>query len=349
VVYSIQEICDEAHVPQPIIVSESGRAITAHHSVLIVEALGAYRKDQGQYISMPSPEDSAVVHELFEVQTRVRPLPITAGTSPTLSCLRPTTMRERNARGADTLTLLNKDPTFMATRRTVQVGLVQMRCDEDPDANLAKALAMMRAAAGQGAQIICLPELFHSRYFCQTEDYRHFALAERLSGPSTEAFGTLATALDVTVIVSVFERRTAGLYHNTAVVIEGKRGLLGAYRKMHIPDDPRYFEKFYFTPGDLSFKAFATAHGTLGVLVCWNQWYPEAARLTALRGAEVLFYPTAIGWHPEEKAAWGKEQHEAWEISQRAHAIASGLFQESFAPYFDTVDGSPIFHFAWFN
>lgn len=214
----------------------------------------------------------------------------------------------------------------MAAHRTVQVGLVQMRCDEDPDANLAKGLAMTRAAAAQGAQIICLPELSRSRYFCQNEDYRHFALAEPLPGPSTEAFGTLATALDVTVIVSVFERRAAGLYHNTAVVIEGKCGLLGAYRKMHIPDDPRHFEKFYFTPGDLGFQAFTTAHGTLGVLVCWDQWYPEAARLTALRGAEVLFYPTAIGWHPEEKAAWGKEQHEAWEISRRAHAIAKGCY-----------------------
>ncbi len=214
----------------------------------------------------------------------------------------------------------------MIVARRVQVGLIQMRCEEDPEANLAKAVALTREAAAQGAQILCLPELYRSRYFCQTEDHTHFSLAEPIPGPSTEAFSALARELEITVIVSLFEHRAPGLYHNTAAVIDGGRGYLGKYRKMHIPDDPRYLEKFYFTPGDLGFKSFSTTQARLGVLICWDQWYPEAARLTALKGAEILFYPTAIGWHPEEKAEFGSKHHEAWELSQRAHAVANGCY-----------------------
>jgi N-carbamoylputrescine amidase len=209
---------------------------------------------------------------------------------------------------------------------TFNVGLVQMQCDEEPEVNLKKALAMTRDAAGQGAQVVCLPELFLSHYFCKTESYEPFKLGEPVPGPTTDAFADLAAELDIAVIVSLFEKRTAGLYHNTAAVIDGARGYIGKYRKMHIPDDPRYYEKFYFTPGDLGFKAFPTKHATLGTLVCWDQWYPEAARMTALKGADILFYPTAIGWHREEKAEVGTAQHEAWEVSMRAHAIANGCY-----------------------
>ncbi|MGR9106902.1 MAG: carbon-nitrogen hydrolase [Gammaproteobacteria bacterium] len=201
-----------------------------------------------------------------------------------------------------------------------------MACSEDPEANLAKAIEMTREAVAQGARIICLPELFRSRYFCQVEDHDYFRLAEAVPGPSTEAFSQLAAELDVVVMVSLFERRGAGLYHNTTAVIDGARGYLGKYRKMHIPDDPRYFEKFYFTPGDLGFQTFFTSKAPVGTLVCWDQWFPEAARLTALRGAEILFYPTAIGWHPEEKVRFGQEQHEAWELMQRSHAVANGCY-----------------------
>jgi N-carbamoylputrescine amidase len=208
----------------------------------------------------------------------------------------------------------------------INIGLVQMRCAAEPEKNLAKALQMTREAAAQGAQIICLPELFRSRYFCQTEEHKYFDLAEPIPGPSTEALTALAAELDVTIIASLFERRARGLYHNTAVVLDGVRGSLGKYRKMHIPDDPKYYEKFYFTPGDLGFKTFAARNTELGVLVCWDQWYPEAARLTALRGAEILFYPTAIGWHPQEKAEYGEQQHDAWELMQRSHAVANGCF-----------------------
>ena len=212
------------------------------------------------------------------------------------------------------------------TNRTVKLGLVQMSMGEDPDANMQKALAMTREAAGEGADVICLPELFRSRYFCQSEDDAHYALAETVPGPSTEAFAALAKELDVAVIVSLFECRAPGLYHNTTAVVDRDRGYLGKYRKMHIPDDPRYYEKYYFTPGDLGFKVFPTQSAKLGVLICWDQWYPEAARLTAMQGAEILFYPTAIGWHPEEKDRVGKAQHEAWQTMQRAHAIANGCF-----------------------
>ena len=201
-----------------------------------------------------------------------------------------------------------------------------MRCEEEPAVNLERAEALVRDAARRGAEVICLPELFLSRYVCQTEDHRHFSLAEPIPGPTTAHFENVAAELDVVLILSLFERRAAGLYHNTAAVIDGAGGYAGKYRKMHIPDDPRYYEKFYFAPGDLGFKTFRTGRGALGVLICWDQWYPEAARLTALQGADVLFYPTAIGWHPEERDAYGPAQHEAWELSQRAHAVANGCF-----------------------
>jgi N-carbamoylputrescine amidase len=214
----------------------------------------------------------------------------------------------------------------MAVRDIVKLGLVQMSSDANPDANLAKAITRIGEAASGGAQIICLQELFRSPYFCQREDASLFDLAEPIPGPTTEKISRLAREAGVVVIASLFERRTAGVYHNTAVVIDANGALLGLYRKMHIPDDPLYYEKYYFTPGDLGFKAFDTQFGRLGVLVCWDQWYPEAARLTALRGASVIFYPTAIGWHPKEKAEFGTAQHQAWELMQRAHAVANGVY-----------------------
>jgi N-carbamoylputrescine amidase len=208
----------------------------------------------------------------------------------------------------------------------VKVGLVQSRASADPAANLGKTLAAVGEAAAKGAQIICTQELFRSQYFCQSEEHSFFQLAEPVPGPSTEAFQELARSRGVVVIVSLFERRAPGLYHNTAVVIDADGSLLGLYRKMHIPDDPLYYEKFYFTPGDLGFRAWQTRYGKVGVLVCWDQWFPEAARLTALQGAEILFFPTAIGWHPAEKAEQGQKQHAAWETIVRAHAIANGCY-----------------------
>jgi N-carbamoylputrescine amidase len=208
----------------------------------------------------------------------------------------------------------------------VSVGLVQMAMGTDPEGNLRQAIAGIRDAAAQGATLICLPELFRSRYFCQSENPEHFALAEAVPGPTTQRLGTLAVELGITLVASLFEVRAPGLYHNTAAVLDARGGYLGKYRKMHIPDDPRYYEKFYFAPGDLGYKAFATSAGCLGVLVCWDQWYPEAARLTALAGASVLCYPTAIGWHPEEDRAVQLTQHDAWEVAQRAHAIANGCY-----------------------
>jgi len=210
--------------------------------------------------------------------------------------------------------------------RVVAVGLVQMRCEDDPSRNLAHATAAIEEAARRGAQVVGLPELFRTRYFCQAEDHAQFALAEPVPGPTTEALGQVARRLDVVIVTSVFERRAAGIYHNTAVVLDGTGALAGTYRKMHIPDDPLYYEKFYFTPGDLGFRAHRTQHVTIGTLVCWDQWYPEAARLTALKGAEILLYPTAIGWHPSEKAEHGAVQQAAWETVQRAHAITNGVF-----------------------
>ena len=214
----------------------------------------------------------------------------------------------------------------MTHPKSVKVGLVQMRCGADVQANVRKAVERTREAAAQGAQIICLQELFTSVYFCQVEDHKYFALAEEIPGPSTEIFCALAAELGVVIIASLFEKRAAGLYHNTAVVIDADGRFLGKYRKMHIPDDPLFYEKFYVTPGDLGFKAWDTRFGRIGVCVCWDQWYPEAARLTALHGAQILFYPTAIGWHPSEKAQYGERQHGAWETVQRGHAIANGCY-----------------------
>lgn len=211
-------------------------------------------------------------------------------------------------------------------RNTVTLGLVQMRSSTDPAENLDKAIAGVRAAAAKGAQIVCLQELFRSQYFCQTEDHAHFALAEAVPGPSTERLARVAEELEVIIVASLFERRAEGLYHNTAAVIDADGTYLGKYRKMHIPDDPQFYEKFYFTPGDLGFRSWDTRYGRIGVLICWDQWYPEAARLTALSGAQILFYPTAIGWLPPEKAEHGAQQQAAWETIQRSHAIANGVY-----------------------
>ena len=212
------------------------------------------------------------------------------------------------------------------TSQQVKVGLIQTSCSAVPAANLTKTLAAITRAAKQGAQIICTQELFRSQYFCQSEDHRFFSLAEPIPGPSTRALSKLAKKLEVVLVASLFERRAAGVYHNTAVVFDADGALLGRYRKMHIPDDPLYYEKFYFTPGDLGFRAWDTRYGKIGVLVCWDQWYPEAARLTALQGAQIIFYPTAIGWHPDEKTEHGQRQHDAWETVQRSHAIANGCY-----------------------
>ena len=208
----------------------------------------------------------------------------------------------------------------------VSVGLVQMSCSRDPDANLAKAQERIREAAGRGASIICLQELFRSQYFCREENAELFALAEPIPGPSTDVLCRLAQQLRTVIVAPVFEQRAAGLYHNTAAVIDADGSLLGVYRKMHIPDDPLYYEKFYFTPGDLGFPNFDTRYGRIGVQVCWDQWYPEGARLASLRGANILFYPTAIGWHPAEKQRHGAAQLDAWRTIQRSHAIANGIF-----------------------
>jgi len=214
----------------------------------------------------------------------------------------------------------------VAAPSSFKIGLVQMSCSADPADNLTRARARIVEAAGRGATLVCLPELFRSQYFCQAEDHANFDLAEPIPGPSTAALAETARDSRVVIIASLFERRAAGVYHNTAVIIDADGKLLGSYRKMHIPDDPLFYEKFYFTPGDLGFRAFDTACGRIGTLVCWDQWYPEAARLTALAGADVLFYPTAIGWHPSEKAEFGAGQASAWQIAQRAHAIANGVY-----------------------
>jgi N-carbamoylputrescine amidase len=207
-----------------------------------------------------------------------------------------------------------------------RVGLVQMSCGRDPAENLAKAEWRIREAAGRGAQIICLQELFRSEYFCREENAELFALAEPVPGPTTEALARLARDLDVAIVASVFERRGPGVYHNTAAVIDAGGALLGLYRKMHIPDDPLYYEKFYFTPGDLGVPRFDTRFGRIAVQVCWDQWYPEGARLAALSGAAIIFYPTAIGWHPSEKTQHGEVQLDAWRTVQRGHAIANGVY-----------------------
>jgi N-carbamoylputrescine amidase len=213
--------------------------------------------------------------------------------------------------------------------RKIKVGLVQMRCTPRPEENIANAMEQVREAAGKGAQIVCLPELFRSQYFCQSEDHENFKLAEEIPGPTSNAMGQLGRELGVVIVASLFEKRAPGVYHNTAAILDSDGAFLGKYRKMHIPDDPLFYEKFYFAPGDLGFRSWETGHGKIGVCICWDQWYPEAARLTALAGAEILFYPTAIGWHPSEKEQFGKAQHDSWETIQRSHAIANGCFVAS--------------------
>ena len=208
----------------------------------------------------------------------------------------------------------------------VTIGLLQTACSADAAANLKTTLAAAERAVKQGAKIICTQELFRSQYFCQSENHECFKLAETIPGPTTEVFQKFAKRHKVVVIASLFEKRASGVYHNTAVIIDADGSLLGTYRKMHIPDDPLFYEKFYFTPGDLGFKAWQTRYAKIGVLICWDQWYPEAARLTAMQGAEILFYPTAIGWHPGEKKKYGALQHSAWETIQRSHAIANGCY-----------------------
>ena len=207
----------------------------------------------------------------------------------------------------------------------VNIGLVQMSCSDNKEANLQKAIAKIREAAAKGAQIVCLQELFTSLYFCDTEDYEHFKLAEAIPGPSTEVLGQLAAELKVVIIASLFEKRAQGIYHNTTAVLDADGAYLGKYRKMHIPDDPAFYEKFYFTPGDLGYKIFKTKYASIGVLICWDQWYPEAARITALMGAEILFYPTAIGWATSQDEATNTEQYNAWQTMQRSHAIANAV------------------------
>jgi len=209
---------------------------------------------------------------------------------------------------------------------SVPLALIQMACSPEPGENLAAASLRIENAARDGARLICLPELFRSQYFCQSEDVAHFDLAEPVPGPTTDALSKLAAGLDVAIVASVFERRAEGLYHNTAVTIDADGQIVGRYRKMHIPDDPLYYEKFYFTPGDLGFQTVATRYARVGALICWDQWFPEAARLTALSGAQLLCYPTAIGWQFDEGAAVDAAQHDAWETAQRAHAIANGVF-----------------------
>ena len=208
----------------------------------------------------------------------------------------------------------------------LKLAVIQMRCVASPEANQRNAEKKVRAAAKMGAGIVCLPELYRSLYFCQEENHKHFALAEAIPGPTTKRLGALARELGVVLVASLFERRAAGLYHNTAAILDADGRMLGKYRKMHIPDDPLYYEKFYFTPGDLGFRSWETRRGKIGVCICWDQWFPESARLTAMSGAQILFFPTAIGWHPGEKAKHGVAQHDSWETIQRSHAIANGCY-----------------------
>src|SRR3979490_383802 len=215
--------------------------------------------------------------------------------------------------------IANRDSKF-------KIGLVQMSCTTSSDVNLSKAIAGIREAAAKGAEIVCLQELFRNQYFCREENAAFFDLAETIPGPSTEAIGSIAKELGVAVVASLFEKRAQGLYHNTAAIIDADGSLKGIYRKMHIPDDPLYYEKFYFTPGDLGFRAWQTRFAKIGVCVCWDQWYPESPRPTALAGGEILFFPAAIGWHPGEKEQYGARQHGAWETIQRSHAIANGCY-----------------------
>lgn len=218
------------------------------------------------------------------------------------------------------------DINYTMKNKNYNIALIQISLDATPEVNLKKCLEWIRKAANQGANVICLPELYSSFYFCQSENHDYFDLAEPLYNDSYQAFSTLAKELGVVLIVPFFERRASGLYHNSAYIIDTDGSEAGLYRKMHIPDDPSYYEKFYFTLGDIGFKAFDTNVGKIGTLICWDQWYPEGARITALQGAEVLFYPTAIGWHPSEKAQYGEKQHDAWRTVQRGHAVANGIF-----------------------
>tara|TARA_Y100001968_G_scaffold330869_1_gene383835 strand:+ start:2488 stop:3378 length:891 start_codon:yes stop_codon:yes gene_type:complete len=213
--------------------------------------------------------------------------------------------------------------------KPVTLGLIQAKADSDPATNLQATLAKVEQAAANGANIVCTQELFATEYFCQSEHHDNFRLAETIPGDTTEAFQRLAKSWGIVIIVSLFEKRSAGMYHNSAAVMDADGSLLGIYRKMHIPDDPLYHEKFYFTPGDLGFRVWDTRFGKIGVLICWDQWYPEAARLTAMQGAELLFYPTAIGWHPSEKEKYGEQQRDAWQTIQRSHAVANGCFVAS--------------------
>jgi N-carbamoylputrescine amidase len=207
-----------------------------------------------------------------------------------------------------------------------KIGIIQMAMSAVPEENVTKAERLLREAKAQGVQVACLPELFRSYYFCQSENHDYYDLAEPIPGPTSRRIQALAKELNMVIVASLFEKRAVGMYHNTAVVFDADGADLGMYRKMHIPDDPRYYEKFYFTPGDLGFKTFDTAYGRIGVLICWDQWFPEAARLTAMQGAQVIFYPTAIGWHPAEKAEYGETQWQAWQTIQRGHAIANGVY-----------------------
>ena len=216
-----------------------------------------------------------------------------------------------------------------AENKSVTLGLIQAKADSAPAINLQATLSKVEQAAANGANIVCTQELFATEYFCQSEHHDNFRLAETIPGDTTEAFQRLAKRCGIVIIVSLFEKRSAGVYHNSAAVIDADGSLLGIYRKMHIPDDPLYHEKFYFTPGDLGFRAWDTRFGKIGVLICWDQWYPEAARLTAMQGAELLFYPTAIGWHPSEKEKYGEQQRDAWQTIQRSHAVANGCFVAS--------------------
>jgi N-carbamoylputrescine amidase len=228
--------------------------------------------------------------------------------------------------GTESPMSLSSQPRPRGASRSFRVGLVQMHCSPDPDDNVRRASTALCEAAARGAQVACLPELFRTQYFCQAEDPAKFDLAEPIPGPTSQALAAVARQTNMAIVGSLFERRTAGVYHNTAVVFDADGSIRGRYRKMHIPDDPLYYEKYYFTPGDLGFQAIETHHARVGTLVCWDQWYPEAARLTALQGAEILFYPTAIGWHPAEKAEFGAAQADAWETVQRAHAINNGVY-----------------------
>ncbi len=207
-----------------------------------------------------------------------------------------------------------------------KIALVQMKMSSDPKKNIQNATNKIKIAAKKGAKVICLPELFLTKYFCQVENHKNFNLAEKIPGPNSHFFSLLSKELKIILIISLFEKKTSGLYHNSSIVINEKGKILGKYRKMHIPDDPQFYEKFYFTPGDLGFKSFKTSKGNLGTLICWDQWFPEAARLTALKGAEIIFYPTAIGWHPKEKKKFGKSQLNSWLSIQRSHAIANGVY-----------------------